>query len=504
MESVVSIASSVAAGQVRPTAVVAEHIARHAETAGALNALIQPRHVAASAEAEQLEIHLQRGLTAPPLAGVPVSVKECFAVAGQITSLGIPQRRGAIDPVDAAIVTRLRAAGAIIVGKGNVPQAMYLHETDNPVWGRTNHPLHPARGPGGSSGGDAALVAAGVVPLAVGTDLAGSIRQPAHACGVAGFLPRSAVIGEGGAFDTVPHLFVVRPRVGFLAQRVDDLALALEAVVGATTACLSTTGAGDLTGGLRVAWWDDAGPIEPSPAVRRAVHEAVGRLERAGVTTTRLDGGVALEAAWLLLAILSADGGADIRRLFGNTRPIPPVARLLRLAAAPRWQRSLLAAVSQIMGGRIEALALRATGPRAAAAVAQLSEDRTAFAARFAAATAPFDALVCPVSAVPALLHGTAARLLLAAAPCLLANLLDLPAGAVAVTEVWPEEQEKRRRSRDPVMRAAAATDRTSLGLPVGVQVVGVPGGLSATDALRPERVVLDVMRLIERKTFSR
>jgi Asp-tRNA(Asn)/Glu-tRNA(Gln) amidotransferase A subunit family amidase len=136
---------------------------------------------------------------------------------------------------DAPIVSSLRAAGAIIVGKGNVPQAMYLHETDNPVWGRTNHPCDATRGPGGSSGGDAALVAAGVVPLAVGTDLAGSIRQPAHACGISGFLPRSAVVGDGGAFDTVPHLTVVRPRAGFLARQVDDLARAFEVVVAGSS-----------------------------------------------------------------------------------------------------------------------------------------------------------------------------------------------------------------------------------------------------------------------------
>ena len=75
------------------------------------------------------------------------------------------------------------------MGKANVPQALYLHETDNPVFGQTVHPLNQDRGPGGSSGGDAALVAAGVVPLAFGNDLAGSIRQPAHACGLVGYLP---------------------------------------------------------------------------------------------------------------------------------------------------------------------------------------------------------------------------------------------------------------------------------------------------------------------------
>ena len=149
--SAVSIAEGVVAGTVRPTTVLAEHVSRHGETHAALNALVQPRHAEARVEAEHLESRLRAGESVGPLAGVPVSVKECFGVAGLVTSLGIEARRRAVDTTDAPIVARLRAAGAIIVGKGNVPQAMYLHETDNPVWGRTIHPFNAARGPGGSS-----------------------------------------------------------------------------------------------------------------------------------------------------------------------------------------------------------------------------------------------------------------------------------------------------------------------------------------------------------------
>lgn len=226
----------------------------------------------------------------------------------------------------------------------------------------------------------------------------------------------------------------------------------------------------------------------------------MSRLARAGVETVRLDGTLAAEAAWVHLAVLSADGGADIRRLFAGTRPIPPVARLLRLAGLPVWLRSLLACLSQAVGGGIEAEALRATGPRDARALESLYGRRTEFAARFTAAVAPYDALVCPVSALPALRHGTAARLVLAAAPCLLANLLDLPAGTVPITRVWPDEEIGRVGSRDRVVQAAADADRDSRGLPIGVQVVGVPAAAAvADDPLRSERIVLDVMRLLER-----
>lgn len=517
--SAASIAQAVAAGEVGATEVFAEHLARHHESDASLNALVQERHAAARVEAEHVDGRIRRGERVGLLAGVPVSVKECFPVKGLVTSLGISSRRRMVDAGDAPIVDRLREAGAVVVGKGNVPQAMYLHETDNPVWGRTNHPTDSTRSPGGSSGGDAALVAAGVVPLAVGTDLAGSIRQPAHACGITGFMPRSAVIGDGGAFDTVPHLTVVRPRVGLLARHVDDLDRGMTALLGRETQSWPSRSdaeesasyrcrtdrsradglrPGQSAVGLRVAWWDDTGPLEPSVAVRRGVREAVEHLASEGAEAVRLDGGLAAEAAWLHLAILSADGGADIRRLFAGERPIPPVARLLRLAGLPGWLRWGLAGLSQATGGDTEAKALRVTGPRCAAAFESLLARRQDFAVRFGRAVAAYDALICPVSALPALPHGAASRLLLAAAPCLFANLLDLPAGTVSVTRVRGDEEGGRAPSRDRVVRAAAAADRGSRGLPVGVQVVGVSGLGTSGDPLRAERVVLEVMRLLE------
>ena len=473
MDSVAQIRVALAAGHDGPAAAIAAAAARHFETHPRLNALVQPRFAEAAAEA---------AAAVGPLAGVPVSIKECFPVAGMRTTLGITGRRAAIDAADASLVARLKAAGAVVVGKANVPQAMFLHETDNPVWGRTNHPEDAARGPGGSSGGDAALVAAGVVPLALGNDLAGSLRQPAHACGIAAIMPRTSVLGEGGACDTLPHLTAVRPRAGFLARTVADLRAALVAVAPPLAAPPARP--------LRVGWWEDAGPLPASAAIRRAVREAVRRLEAAGGAVVPLDAGPAREAAWLMMAILSADGGGDIRRLFAGERPIPGVERLLRLAAVPRGIRPLVAAAARLCGRGIEADALGRTGPRDARGFASLLAAREAVRARFAAATAGCDAIVCPVSAVPALRHGSAARLVLAAAACLPANLLELAAGAVPVTRVRPDETRARGLSLDPVLRAAAATDRGSSGLPVGVQVMGVP------DA--DEAVVLDVMEAIE------
>ena len=480
-DSVETIVANVSSGRLDPADVVAESVDCCRRSHARLNALVQPRNTEAIEEASRLG-HGPLG----PLAGVPVSVKECFAVRGLVTTLGIPGRASIPDRDDATIVVRLRSAGAIVVGKGNVPQALYLHETDNPVWGRTLHPTHRDRGPGGSSGGDAALVAAGCVPLAIGNDLAGSIRQPAHACGIVGILPRAATLGSGGAFETMPGLAGRRSRTGVLARTVGDAAAGLHGLCGAPPA------PGPSITRLRVGWWDDAGPLAPSPAVRRAVAVAVERLVAAGATVERLDGEVAAEAAWLHLGVLSADGGADIRRLFAGARPIDPVRRLLALAAVPAWARGLVAGAC-VWGGRaLEAKALRRTGPRRGVALDSLLSRRGGIDASVGRWAEAYDCIVCPVSALPALRHGTASRLLLAASPCLLANLLDLAAGTVPVTTVRNDEESGRRRSLDPVEIAAIGADRGSAGLPVGVQVIALdrrPG--------TAEEVVITTMRAI-------
>ena len=486
-ESAVSaahIAREVAAGRSLAVEVLQACLRRHEDLAPRINGFVQLRRREAEAEAATVDAAIAKDIPAGPLAGVPISVKECFPVRGLTTTLGIPGRRGLVDVDDAEIVRRVRAAGAVVIGKANVPQAMYLHETDNPVWGLTRHPLDASRGPGGSSGGDAALVAAGVVPLAIGNDLAGSLRQPAHACGIATIMPKTTALGDGGGFNTMPNLVAVRARAGFLARTVDDLDLALVAI-GAVRPASAVSAAP-----RRVAWWDEAGPIPASPAVRRAVNEAVGRLAARGVEMVRVPGEIASEAAWLLLGIVAADGGDDVRRLFAGSRPMRGVGRLLAIARLPRRWRSLVATLLRLAGRWSEAEGVLRTGRRTPAELADLIAARDALATRFVASVAGCDAAICPVSALPALRQGSAARLVLAAAPCLLANLLDLPAGAVPVTTVGPAEEGCRSWSLDPVIRAAAATDRGSAGLPVGVQVIACPG--------REEATVLHVMRLIE------
>ena len=326
-----------------------------------------------------------------------------------------------------------------------------------------------------------------MVPLAFGNDLAGSIRQPAHACGLVGYLPSTRCLGNGDAFNTMPSLQGFCSRVGVLARSVADAAMAVEGVTGRAVAA-----ADHVRSPLGIGWWETAGPVPPSSAVVRGVREAVAAVAAAGMQTRSVDDSFAELAGWIHLALVSSDGGASIRSLLKGSPPIEQVAELCRLGGLPRWQRPLLATVASLAGRGIEAAAVRKTGPRSALELQQLLRARESLGQLLESwrRRHGLDAAVFPVSALPALKHGTAARLILAAFPCLLASLFDLPAASVPVTRVRASETTSRAGSLDPVLRAAAATDAGSEGLPVGVQVVALDGR---------EQTLLQVMAAIER-----
>jgi amidase len=174
-----------------------------------------------------------------PLRGVPFTVKDNIAVAGLPLVVGVPERRGILAASDAVAVARLRAAGAVVVGKTNLPPWGGGIETDNAVFGRTNNPHALDRSAGGSSGGAAAAVASGACAFALGTDSGASVRLPAHFCGVAALKPSSGRVPVDGVVDDVGPLGPLRdPRtqIGILARTVADLALVLGVIDGSAGA----------------------------------------------------------------------------------------------------------------------------------------------------------------------------------------------------------------------------------------------------------------------------
>jgi len=208
-------------------------IARIERLDPALNAVVVRDFERARAQARAADAALARGEPAPPLAGVPMTVKESYNVAGLKTTWGLAPFKDVTAEQDAVLVARLKAAGAVILGKTNVPPALGDWQSVNPIYGRTRHPYDPARTPGGSSGGGAAAVAAGMVPIELGSDIGGSIRVPAHFCGICGHKPSFGLLSTRGhsmpGTDGAPVDFAV---CGPLARSVEDLERLFEILAG--------------------------------------------------------------------------------------------------------------------------------------------------------------------------------------------------------------------------------------------------------------------------------
>lgn len=408
---------------------VADAAARRAQTRGALlNAVAVPLYAQAAAAAARIDARP----AGRPLEGVPVSLKETLSVRGTPCCAGVERLAGSRSRSDGAIARALRRAGAVILCKGNVAQLNWYAETDNPVYGRTDNPWAADRSPGGSSGGEAALVAAGVVPVAVGTDIGGSVRIPAAWCGVFGMAPTPGRLSLAGSRDD--QLFagqtLIQNRPGVLARDVADLRLVLSVLdVGPE----SRAPARPLR---RVGVVRDNGVLTPAPAIRRAVAGTADRLAADGLEVVDVEPAEAPEALALFDAVFAADGGRGLLRILRGSRATPQVRRALAAAEAAALDPEELLRLEERIG------ALRG---RFAAML-----DREGL-----------DALIGPAHARPAVPHGTAHEVVAGQSYTSLYNLLGMPAGVAPVTTVVPGEDRG---------------DAGSAGLPVAVQAAARPG----------------------------
>jgi amidase len=264
---------------------VAAHLERIEAVNPALNAIVTLAPEAALAAADGADRALARGEAAGPLHGLPIAIKDVEDVAGMRTTYGSPLYADHVPDADAPIVARLRRAGAILVGKTNTPEFASGSQTFNRVFGATRNPYDLDRTPGGSSGGAAAAVAAHLLPLADGSDLGASIRNPASFCNLVGLRPSPGRVPDatGRPWDPLPVL-------GGLARDAADAALFLRAVAGPDPAApLSLpdppeTFAPPLPDarGLRVAWSRDLGGLPVEPEVTAALEPMRARLEALG------------------------------------------------------------------------------------------------------------------------------------------------------------------------------------------------------------------------------
>lgn len=292
-QSATELAANIRGKKLSSAELLDYYIARVERFNPALNAIVVKDYERAREQAKAADEALAKGEVLGPLHGVPMTIKDSYNVAGLPTTWGIPALRDNIADTDALAVQRLKAAGAIIFGKTNVPLRLADLQSYNDVYGTTNNPWDLERGPGGSSGGSAAALAAGLTGFDSGSDIGSSIRNPAHYCGVYGHKPTWELLPMRGhalpGILTPSDLSVIGP----LARSAEDLRLGVEVMAGPD----ELAGRGlklDLPkptqkslADFKVAVWLDDPRCPIDAPVRDRLEEAVRVLEEAGATVDR-------------------------------------------------------------------------------------------------------------------------------------------------------------------------------------------------------------------------
>jgi Asp-tRNA(Asn)/Glu-tRNA(Gln) amidotransferase A subunit family amidase len=441
--SLIDMAAMVRAGKISPVEIVEAHLERIERLNPKLNAFTIVDSERARSQAKAAEEAVSSRSSRDSLGvlhGVPITIKSSLDIAGMPCECGSRLRKGFIPVTDATLVARLRAAGAIILGNTNVPEFLMAYETDNLLYGRTNSPWDLARTPGGSSGGEAAAIAAGCSAGGVGSDGGGSVRIPAHFVGICGLKPTPGRIPATGQYPPAGGPFVQLGVVGPMARTVGDVARLFEVMVGpdpgdpASAPVPLRRWSEDEIRKLRVAYFesDGATPVTPETvAAVRAAAEAL-RLQGFQVEAWRPEN---LDRVWQLWW-----------NLFG---------RGIQMAMAPTLEgcEAELSPLFQEFRGWVAA-----EKPLSAGDLLNTLLMRDALRGAFLAKMENFPILLCPVCAIPAFKHGernwtVAGRkveYLKAMSYSQWFNVLGNPAAVVPVAES-PE------------------------GLPIGVQVVGRP-----------------------------
>jgi Asp-tRNA(Asn)/Glu-tRNA(Gln) amidotransferase A subunit family amidase len=279
-KSAVELAALIRSRAVSPVEVVEAHLRRIDRINPLLNAIVTLAPDILD-RARAAEADLMSGRELGPLHGVPLTIKDTIDTEGLRTTSGSRLRAEHVPNRDATAVARLKSAGAIILGKTNTPEMAISYETNNPVWGRTNNPYALARTPGGSSGGEAAAIAACLSPAGLGSDLSGSIRVPAHFCGIVGLKPTSGIVSLDGHTPSAAGLLSLGASIGPMARTVDDLSLLFGIIAGAPRREPSD-GVTKLHG-RRVAWYGDDGIVPVTGETRAAVKAAALALSDTGL-----------------------------------------------------------------------------------------------------------------------------------------------------------------------------------------------------------------------------
>jgi Asp-tRNA(Asn)/Glu-tRNA(Gln) amidotransferase A subunit family amidase len=457
--SATEMARQIRDGTLSPVDLIDAHIDRIEAVNPAINALVIPTFNAARQQAQAAAEAVQRGDPLGPLHGVPFTVKDSYDVAGVRSTCGLVSRAEHIPAQDATLVARMRKTGAILLGKTNTPDSCGDYETHNLLFGQTNNPWDVTRSPGGSTGGEAALIAAECSPLGLGSDIAGSIRLPAHFCGITGLRPTSpTALPDTGYWPPAPGRLGELNSMGPMARRVEDVALAFDVLHERTPQPIDTAA----LRGAPLAFWLDDGIVPGSGAVRGAVRAAVDVLQEGGMQPVRQAPAARRLAAIGWTRYFVGPTMRDWGRGFGNGEAWSLWGELWRaLLGRPRVSSGpllmwLIIIATQRLAGGVDGARWR---ERLREQFCELVSER--------------GVAVCPVFPTTAPRHTwnrRGARALLTSGYTTWVNLAGLPGLTV------------------PVGRSSR------LGLPVGVQLIGAPhteatllaAGLVVQQALQP------------------
>lgn len=346
------LAAMIRGGKVSSVEVVTAFLKRIEVVNPKLNAAVALCGDRAVDEARKADALLAQGKVLGPLHGVPMTLKDSIDAEGVVSTGCTLGRKGFIPKADATVAARLRAAGAILMGKTNTPEFTMGSFTDNLVYGRTNNPYDLARIPGGSSGGSGALVAAEGTPFDIGSDTGGSIRSPCHFNGVAGIKPTQCRVPRTGHIVDLHGIFNTRTQLGPIARRVEDLDLILRVIMGSdfvdshvTDVPLGSVDSVRLKD-LRVAFYTDAeGYHQPAPETVEMVGRVVRSLaDSVGQVTETAPPAIA-EGLAIMQRARDAGGGSHITRTAGRSgtaRLFPKVQERVTGALKPASEFTFL------------------------------------------------------------------------------------------------------------------------------------------------------------------
>ena len=332
--SAMAMAQQIREKKISPVELIDAHLSKIDRLNPKLNAYVHVDADRARREARIAEHEVMKGNPLGPLHGVPISIKSCLDVAGMRCESGTRLRAGHIASQDAPLVARLRHAGAIILGVTNTPELLMAWETDNLLYGRTNSPWDLARTPGGSSGGEAAAIAAGMSAGGVGSDGGGSIRVPAHFSGICGLKPTPGRVPSTGHFPASGGPFAVIGVVGPMARTVADLRALFELMQGPDDGdtCAAPVPLRwpdhDEIRKLRIGYFEDDGRTPVTPETGAAVRTAADALRSAGfqVEPFRPEGLEEARVLWKKFFVVA--GGMLIRPMFhGRESDLSPILK---------------------------------------------------------------------------------------------------------------------------------------------------------------------------------